>query len=131
MRVIPTRVHGILDYLMGLVLIASPWIFGFADGGARQWVPVALGVAALIYSVLTDYELGLARMIPMSIHLVLDFASGAFLAASPWIFGFADDVWVPHVVLGLIEIGAVLMSETEPRDVVRTRPTEYASGQHS
>jgi hypothetical protein len=33
--------------------------------------------------------------------------SGAFLALSPWPFGFADEsanVWVPHMVVGLAAI---------------------------
>jgi hypothetical protein len=27
----------------------------------------------------------------MAVHNVIDVAAGAFLAASPWIFGFADE----------------------------------------
>jgi hypothetical protein len=35
MRFIPTRIHGMMDYAMGLLLIAAPWLFGFARGGAE------------------------------------------------------------------------------------------------
>src|SRR5215213_2483256 len=101
MRFISTQVHGVLDYLVGVLLIAVPWILGFDGTGAAQWVPVILGVAAIIYSLLTRYELGMARVIPMSVHLWLDALSGLLLAASPWLFGFSDIVWVPHVVVGL------------------------------
>jgi len=90
-----------MDYLAGIVLIIAPWLFGFNEGGAKTWVPVILGVAAIAYSLLTDYELGVMRVLPMPAHLMLDFGSGAFLALSPWLFGFNDDVWVPHVVLGI------------------------------
>ena len=38
MRFLPTRVHGVIDYLWGVALIATPWLFGFANGGAAQWV---------------------------------------------------------------------------------------------
>jgi hypothetical protein len=114
MRFIPTRIHGILDYAMGLLLIASPWLFGFANGGPEQWLPVALGVGALLYSLLTDYELGVARVIPMSGHLTLDLLSGVLLAVSPWLFGFSDVVWMPHLVLGLLEVGAALTTRTTP-----------------
>ncbi len=37
MRFLPTRVHGVIDYLWGVALIATPWLFGFANGGAAQW----------------------------------------------------------------------------------------------
>jgi hypothetical protein len=54
---IPRNVHGILDYVVGLLLIAAPWLLGFADGTAAQNVPVALGAGALLYSLLTNYDL--------------------------------------------------------------------------
>jgi hypothetical protein len=115
MRFIPTRVHGILDYLMGVVLIVAPWLLDL-DSDAAIWVPVILGVGAIVYSLLTDYELGVMRRIPMSTHLILDMLSGTVLAASPWLFGFADEVWVPHVILGILEVGAGLMTQTVPSD---------------
>ena len=36
MRIISTRVHGVVDYVGGALLVVSPWLFGFADGGAQQ-----------------------------------------------------------------------------------------------
>jgi hypothetical protein len=114
MRFIPTKVHGVMDYIMGILLIASPWLFDFNRGGMETWIPVILGVGALVYSVMTDYELGLTRTLAMPTHLTLDLVSGILLAASPWIFGFADHVYLPHLVLGIIEIGASLMTKREP-----------------
>jgi hypothetical protein len=113
MRFIPTKVHGVMDYLMGILLIASPWLFDFNRGGMETWIPVILGVGAIVYSVMTDYELGLTRTLSMSTHLTLDLVSGILLALSPWIFGFADYVYMPHLVLGIIEIGASLMTKRE------------------
>lgn len=43
----------------------------------------------------------------MSIHNLFDIAAGALLAASPWLFGFADEganAWAPFVVVGLAAI---------------------------
>jgi uncharacterized membrane protein HdeD (DUF308 family) len=43
----------------------------------------------------------------MAVHNLIDIAAGGLLAASPWIFGFADDsanVWVPHLVVGLAAV---------------------------
>lgn len=114
MRLIPTRVHGILDYLMGAFLVITPWVFGFWRNGAESWVPIWLGASAILYSLLTNYELGPVKLLSMRTHLGLDLASGAFLALSPWIFGFNNYVYIPHVVLGLLEIGASLMTDPVP-----------------
>jgi hypothetical protein len=114
MKPISTKTHGYLDYIMGVLLIAAPWIFDFARNGAETWVPVILGIATILYSLFTDYELGLLRKISMRSHLALDMVGGIFLAISPWLFGFADYVWQPHVILGILEMAAVLMTRSEP-----------------
>jgi hypothetical protein len=113
-RFIPTRIHGMLDYLMGVLLIVAPWVLGFSQGGPKTWLPVALGAGVIVYSLLTDYELSLAKAIPMPVHLGLDIAGGLLLAVSPWLFGFADEVWIPHVVFGILEIGAGLFTQMTP-----------------
>lgn len=114
MNIIPTKIHGVLDYLSGPVFIASPWLFGFADGGAAQWAPIVAGIAILLLSVLTNYEAGLYKRIPMTIHLTLDVLLGVLLIASPWLMGFADYTYQPHVVLGAIEVGAALLTQRTP-----------------
>lgn len=110
MRFIPSKVHGVIDYVAGLLFIASPWLFGFANGGAAQWVPVVVGLAALATSLLTDYELGVYKVVSMPIHLALDVAEGLVLLASPWVFGFAHYVYLPHVIFGILALGAGLMT---------------------
>ena len=110
---IPTKVHGILDYLVGILLLIAPYLFGFADGQAAQWIPMVLGAFAILYSLITDYEWSLAKILPMRIHLILDGLSGAVLLASPWLFGFSHRVFLPHVIFGAIEITAALMTERE------------------
>src|SRR5688572_6863704 len=110
MRFISTKVHGVLDYLMGIILIASPWVFGFAHMGAETWVPVISGAGVILYSLITNYEYGITKGISMGTHLGLDIVSGMFLALSPWIFGFSDLVYMPHLVLGILEVGASVMT---------------------
>jgi SPW repeat len=110
---VPTRVHGMLDYAIGALLIALPFLAGFGSG-PQTWVPVALGAGVIAYSLLTDYELGVARRIQVPVHLWLDAVGGAFLAASPWLFGFDTEVWLPHVVVGVVEIATALVTDTIP-----------------
>jgi hypothetical protein len=122
MRFLPARVHGVIDYLWGLGLLASPWAFGFADSGAPRWVAVVFGVGAIAYSAVTDYELGLVRLVPIRLHLGLDEFAGALLAASPWILGFADRVYGPHLAFGVFAVVASLITRTEPAQPLATAP---------
>ncbi|GAB2799798.1 SPW repeat protein [Rhabdobacter roseus] len=103
-----------LDYLSGVLFIASPWLFGFNDGGAAQWLPMVVGFSILLMSLFTEYELGVMKSIKMTTHLNTDLIVGLFLAASPWLFGFAEVVYLPHLVFGLIEAGAGLVTKREP-----------------
>ncbi|MBW3570149.1 MAG: hypothetical protein KY467_03490 [Gemmatimonadetes bacterium] len=111
---LPTRVHGMLDYLLGSLLIGAPWLFGFAAGGAETWVPVVLGGGILLYSLFTDYELGAVKRLQMPAHLLLDAVGGLLLAVSPWIFGFDERVWIPHVAIGLVEVVTAAVTDTVP-----------------
>ena len=79
-------------------LIAAPWIFQFSEHTAATIVPIVLGIGLIAYSLFTNYELGVWKVAPMAVHNLIDIAAGGLLAASPWIFGFADEtanVWVP------------------------------------
>lgn len=121
MRFIPTKVHGMLDYLIGVLLIAAPWLLDFAAGGAETWVPVILGAGVILYSLFTDYELGMVRKLSVPAHLGLDIAGGLLLAVSPWLFGFSELVWAPHLIVGLIEIGTAMMTEKQPHTSTTAR----------
>jgi len=112
MRLIPTRIHGLLDYVVALLLIVWPLLAGYRLDAPEAVVPIVLGAGTVGFSLFTDYEMSLARLIPMPVHLGLDMASGALLALSPWLFGFAERAWTPHLVIGLLEIGVAMTTAT-------------------
>jgi hypothetical protein len=119
MRMIPTKVHAMMDYLVGVLLIAAPWIFQYADeSSAAKWISIVAGVAVIGMSAVTDYEGGVvAHLVPMRTHLMTDALLGIFLAISPWLFGFGDqgaNAWVPFVVIGLGEIASAATTDPEP-----------------
>ncbi len=116
MKFISTKIQGIFDYIIGLALILAPLLFGFQDvGGAAVYVPVVLGAALILYSLLTQYEFGVFKLLSMPYHLAFNAAVGALLVLSPFLLGFvneAPNAWVPHVIAGIIMIGVVLFSQT-------------------
>jgi hypothetical protein len=111
-KIINSKVHGFLDYSVSLFVMMMPWLFHFSNGGLETYIPVIAGFFSIAYSLITDYEWGLIRVLKLRTHLVLDLISGLFLAASPWIFNFHDEVYLPHLIIGLMEIMVVLISDT-------------------
>ena len=125
-RFLPTSVHGVLDYLVGIALIAAPFLFGFAYvGGIAVYLPIILGIGLILYSLVTKYELGVPgiKFIPMPYHLIFDFVAAVLLAVSPFLFGFSSkplNVWLPHLVVGIAVVLVVLVSKTHPKMVTTT-----------
>jgi hypothetical protein len=114
MRAFPTRVHGSLDFALAVVAIAGPWLWGFAGVAAARNVSVAVGVVIVIYSLFTDYERGVVRRIQPPLHLWLDGIVGLLLGISPWLLGFDERVWIPHVAVGAALILIAFFSHTIP-----------------
>jgi hypothetical protein len=117
MKFLSTRAHSILDIGVALLLILAPNIFGFSDEGTAAAISRIMGVALLLDEMVTDNGFSLARLIPMRLHLMTDYAAGAFLALSPWLFGFNDrdnNVWLPHLIIGLLIIGNALVTRRVP-----------------
>ena len=58
-KVAPMAVHNLFDIAAGALLVASPWLFGFADDGANVWFPfVVVGVAAIFLGLTTKQRGG-------------------------------------------------------------------------
>lgn len=113
MKIISTKTHGVLDYLMGASLVALPWILGL--GTTALLCSAVAGGAILLLALFTDYEPGLVPAIPMPLHLFFDILIGVFLAVSPWLLNFSGaPVW-PFFLTGVAEIIIVLLSATAPR----------------
>lgn len=113
MTMISSRVHGAWDYIIGTILIVGPYFLHELKGGGdiETAVPVTIGILIFVYSLFTNYELGLFRLLPMAVHNVLDIIAGAVLAASPWLFGFYGYSYWAHLSLGILVILVAAISE--------------------
>lgn len=116
MKLISTRAHGVLDFVVPAALMLAPKLFGFEDNKKAAAVPRMMAASHVAYSLFTDYETGLVRKLPMKGHLALDAGSAVLLAASPWLLGFAGSVTTPHVAAGFMELGIAATTETEPKE---------------
>jgi hypothetical protein len=85
---IPTSVHGVLDYMTAGLLFALPRVMGWSKCSTR--VLDAAAVGAVGYSLLTRYELGVMKVLPMKAHLALDALSGGALIGAAAIMDDED-----------------------------------------
>lgn len=116
LRVIPTGVHGMLDYLASGINLAFPRLLGLHDAPWAVLILRIAGVANAGYSLLTDYELGAFKVLPMPAHLRFDAAKGLLTLSAPWVFGFAKKgarYWLAHVLMGTVDVLAAVTSKTE------------------
>ena len=112
-RFISTKVHGYIDYLTAAILHVLPYEAGWSRKSTLLLQGSATTAAA--YSLMTNYELGAVKAIPMKGHLALDAISGASLILSAYLL---DDepasVRETLAGIGLFEIAAALMTKTQP-----------------
>jgi hypothetical protein len=112
-KLLSTRVHGVIDYLAAATLIVLPRLLGWSD--PVTLLLTAMGVLLVLYSLVTRYELSLAKLLPMQGHLALDGLSGLALIAAAFLLpSNGNGELVGLIVLGLFEIGAALLTRTEP-----------------
>lgn len=115
MRFIPRAVHGILDYLAGLLLLASPWLFGYAhDQAVPTDMAMIFGGALMLYTALTNFEVGIVRLLPFPVHMVLDIVMGACLIGSPILFSTGGTAAVVFVLFGIFELAVTAMTRNAP-----------------
>jgi hypothetical protein len=124
-RVVPTKVHGAIDYATAPVLAFAPELFRLEDGKASSLPPRLAGLGGSAIGALSDHELAARRVVPMRLHLALDAATGVVLAALPWVAGSARKgkrYWLPHALVGAADVALALTTETEPGDRRRKLP---------
>jgi hypothetical protein len=109
--------HGVLEYAAGAVLIAAPFLFEL-DSSAATALSIIVGVAVLALAASTDAPTGLAKVVPVEIHAVVDFALAVLLIAAPFLFGFSD-IGTPtafFIVVGVVHLLLTIATRfREPR----------------
>ena len=117
---IPAIAHSLIEYLAGVALIAAPLLLDYASGAAKA-VSILLGVAVIFLAATTTSKLSLINQVPLSVHIVCDYAIAAVLIASPFLFSFSDESTPTAVFLTggvawlLLSIGTRYRKEETPQ----------------
>lgn len=86
-RLLPLHVHGALEVLVALVIMAAPFVLGFEP--AAMIASVLLG--ALVLTVAFATHIG-DEALPISTHAAFDVAFAVAMAGAAIAFAIADDV---------------------------------------
>lgn len=119
-RPISTRTHGMFDYAWATTAGALPAMMHGATATAHLVRQAA--TAAGLNAMMTNYEAGIMRVIPMKGHLAIDFVMCSALVMSPFFLPRSERRYaaVP-VLLGIVGFLASIFTET-------TSPNERVEG---
>ena len=87
-RLLPAWFHAIADYAVGITLIVVAIAVG--GTGAAVATGVVVGAVVLAVSMLTKYPLGVAKVLPFTVHSARDYLAAALLVLAPFVLGFTD-----------------------------------------
>ncbi len=111
MRPISRRQHGVADYLFAVGELALPQFV--AMSAASRWLLRASGLNGALVGVLTQYEFGLVKVIPMRAHLAFDGAFAALVAGAATLLR-GERPAVRGVLAGLAVAGGLVAALTDP-----------------
>src|SRR5688500_4274267 len=117
-RPVDATLHGVVDYTAGAFLMtAFPKVAGIEGTRAARQIRRA-GAIHAGYSTLTDYPLGVVKVLPFQAHLALDAVGAVALAATPFVTGQflkGRRHWMPHVALCLFELASLALTDPTGR----------------
>ena len=116
-RFLPAWLHAIADYAVAASLI----IVAAAVGGSDEAVAtgVVVGVVVAIVSMLTKYPLGVAKVLPFTVHSAGDYLAAALLIGAPFALDFrTTDGGLSgfYIVAGLAVLGVSLITNYQYSD---------------
>jgi hypothetical protein len=103
---LPVLVHGVLEYVVGALFIAAPFLFGFNASAAPTAAAVVVGLLLLAFTATSALPTGLVRSVSLGVHVTVDFVLAVLLVALPFILGFTDEAapTALFIVVGVLHL---------------------------
>jgi hypothetical protein len=114
MRFIPTSVHAVADYLVGFGMILLAFISGAEGAGFAAFV--LLGLLAVVYALMTDYELGWKPYLTMPTHLALDAVFAVVMLLLPLVVTLPPLLATASLVIAVMAMVLVATTRMRPRN---------------
>jgi hypothetical protein len=128
MRVIGIWSHGIIDYLMVIILAIAPSVAGF--NGRQATICYALAVLHFLLTVVTRFPLGVVKVLSFTLHGSVEFVVGLLVILLPWLAGFSAGLNSRNFFVAIGVLILVIWAMTDYRNIrhidkaVRTSPPD-------
>ena len=100
--------HAFIDYSYVPLVLAAPTLAEFEEEKAAAVLVRTMAITVLGYSMITDMKGSAAKLIPYKTHAAIDFASGVFSLAAPWLLGFSKNKRARNTLLLMGVAGLVV-----------------------
>jgi VIT1/CCC1 family predicted Fe2+/Mn2+ transporter len=102
---VPALVHGVLEYVVGVLFIAAPFLFSF-DSNSATAAAIVVGLLLLAFTATSALPTGLVSSITVGVHVTVDLVFAVLLVALPFVLGFRDEAapTALFIVVGVLHL---------------------------
>jgi hypothetical protein len=101
MKIISPKFHAVLDYILVMLLLASPDVFGLSKTAST--LAYVLGIVHFILTVCTNFSGGIFKLINLKLHGLIEFFVSIVLVVLAFTFfkgNLTDEIF--YACLGLL-----------------------------
>lgn len=108
-KILTPTLHGYLDYVTVVLFLIAPSLLGLT--GMAGMFAYLLAAIHLAMTLLTDFPLGVYKLIAFPLHGWIERGVGPMLIVLPFIFGFNDVATMFYIAVGIVIIIVGLLTD--------------------
>lgn len=89
MKILNAKIHGYLDFVVVLVFLAAPTLLHLS--ALPGMISYALAGVHLLVTLVTDFPMGVLKVLPLKWHGIIELVVGPVLIALPFALGFGAE----------------------------------------
>jgi len=117
-RSIGAAIHGIIDYLMVIILAIGPGVAGFT--GKQRWFCYLFAFLLLALTACTRFPLGIMKIVRFPLHGLIETLLAILMIVLPWIANFSNGVLSRNYFVAIGLLLAVISALTDFRGLRET-----------
>jgi hypothetical protein len=122
---VPVVVHGFVEYGVGALFIASPFLLGFSSAGAPTAAALVVGLLLLAFTATSALPTGLVHSVSIGVHVTVDLVLAVLLVGLPFLLGFFSDEGAAtalFIVVGVLHLLMTIATRFSPSNDLNDLP---------